>query len=148
MTPTIKLILICYWTFTVLYESIFIVIEWKRFKKKMEKNEMIQVLKMTYQQSAQMQLFWKRIWSPLGFFVGFTFLCITSPVLFVFSVQTLLKKLFGYKSALEKRAEEEAKMMEEAQQKRDEFMRTEGVYSDDDTAEMQFIGDEQPVNPN
>jgi len=126
MTITISIEFICYWIFTVIFEAIYIFILWEKFKKKTQEHKFVMMLKEAYKNNVSLKLIYKMIFSPLGFFLGFCFLSIVSPVMFLFSLLTLFKKIIGYKSKLEKEAEKQSKEDEEAIQRSKEFMKKEG----------------------
>ena len=142
MTFTISQPLFYYWIFAIIFEAIYCFYLWKQAKKKIAKNAVVMLFINTMKTIPSLQLILNKIIGPLGFSVGFVLLSIVSPIMFPFSVLTLLKKLIGYKSRLEKKAEEHEKMYEkaEADAKRhsDNFMRNEG----------RFFETEEPINPN
>lgn len=125
MTITINIFFFYYWIITIIYETINVIIIWKKFKKKTEQHEMFVAYKEALKRSASMQMLWKAIFSPLGASIAFIFMCIVSPIMFPFSLITLFKKLIGYKSELEKKVEVEEKSYEEAKKRSDHFMKNE-----------------------
>lgn len=110
---------------------------YKGLKKKVEQMGVMPMISGYLNQSASLQLIKGSILSPFGFVLGSLLLIIVAPFMFPFSVITGLKKLVGYKSKLEKKADAEEKQMEEAmaasKKQSAEFMKSEGrgVIEDD-----------------
>ncbi len=122
--------LIAYVIISVIFESIYIYVSFKKGLKKFKQNPNYEQFKAFYQalfSSASMMLlktkFWN--WYTISFVITplFIFVC---PFLFPSSLFSVLKKSVGYKSELEKKAEIEEKSMEEARKKSEEFMKNEG----------------------
>lgn len=119
--------LLIYWIFSVIYESINIYFLRKSFLKKANEIDGIKLVKQYFMESANFQNVKQKIWNPFTIIFGFTPLfIIISPFLLPLSLFSLIKKLTGYKTKLEKRAEAETKAMEEAQKRNEEWLRTEG----------------------
>ncbi len=89
----------------------------------------VQKLLEIYKSNAQMQLLWKKIYNPLGVLCVAILYIILCPILFLISFKNLFKKAIGYKSKLEKKAEEEARLFEESKKQSEEFMKTEGFIN-------------------
>jgi len=115
------------WLSIFIFEVIHLYINWVNFKKKMKKNETVMFMVEAFKKSPNFLRLWKMIYNPFTLFVLLMILAIISPVVFIFSAFSLLKKLVGYKSKLQKQAEAEEKAMEEAKKKSEEFMKNEVV---------------------
>lgn len=139
MTFSISQLFFYYWILSIIFEAVYCFYLWKQAKKKLAKYPSVAVFLNALKSVASAQLILKKIFGPLGYSIGFVLLCIISPVMFPFSIITLFKKLIGYKSKLEKKAEEELKDAERAEQRSNDFMRNEGRGI--------FWEDEQ-INPN
>lgn len=127
MTITINIYFFYYWLIAIIYETINFIIIWKKFKKKTEQHEFFNAYKEALKRSASLQWLWKAIFSPVGFSLGFMFMCTVSPIMFPFSLITLFKKLIGYKSDLEKKVDVEQESYERAKRKSDDFMNNEEI---------------------
>lgn len=130
MTITIPISVLYCWAFITAAEFVSMYFSYKSFKKKIAENELFLVLKAAYVQSPSWQLLYKQLFNPATYiFVGVLF-ALLSPLLFISSLFTGVKKLIGYKSPLQKKAEAEAlalqKARDEAIKRSEEFMRSEG----------------------
>jgi predicted membrane protein len=129
MTITINENILYYWIFSITFETIYcyvnLSISWNQFKKN-KKYEIVTDIINQFKQQASFQLIWKIIFNPFSIFVAYIIFCIISPILLPFSLITLFKKMIGYKSPLQKRAEQEKKDMEESESKSKEWMKNEG----------------------
>lgn len=150
MTITINAYVLYYWAFAIVFETIYSYITfkqaWKKLKKTVEAHEYVMDMINAVKQMASAKFLWKKIFSPYGYFIGYLIFCIVAPFLFIASLVTLSKKLIGYKSKLEKDAEVEEKMAEEAQKEAKEWMANEGCCVDDEP-EIEFTEDEPIIKP-
>lgn len=122
MTITISPIYFYYWIFSVVFESIYIYIQWVRFKRKGELYDRIMEIKSAMLQSASFKFMYKKIFNPFVITAFLIFFSIVSMFMLPLSLWELFKKLIGYKSKLEKQADEEAAAYARAK----DFMKDEG----------------------
>ncbi len=122
--------LIAYIILSVVFESIYLFFGIKNFKNKLKlKPEYAQYTSIYYAllERPSIQLLKQRLWNWYTITFIFTPLfIILSPFLLPPSLFSLIKKLFGYKSKLEKEAEIEEKSAEEARIRAEEWMKNEG----------------------
>ncbi len=136
MTITINQTFLYYWLFAIIFETIYNYItfttEWSKFKKRLEAEEyaIYKELFNQYKQMSSIQLIWRKVFNPMSYFVGYIIFCIVTPIILPMSLITLFKKLIGYKSDLQKRAEMEGKRMEEANEREHEWMKNEGIFTE------------------
>lgn len=123
--------LIAYVIIAVIFESIYLIISWKKSKKEIEKKEQIKVflnvMKRIYSQSASIKALKEKIWNwyTIPLVITPLFIIVAS-LIFPFTLFTVTRKGLGIKTELEKKAEVERKLMDEAQKKSEEFMKNEG----------------------
>ena len=116
MTITLNEQFLYYWIFTVIFETIYVLIQWNTFKKRKEQYEYLVKMKETMFKTATLKLTLKLIFNPLGYLIMFLFFSLVSQIMFTFSLIRLSKKMVGYKSKLEKQAEQESKAYERAKE--------------------------------
>lgn len=141
MTITINETVIYYWIFSIVFGTIYnyiqIKIAWRQLKKSVESHQMVMMFLDTIKKLASTQFLLKQIFNIKGYLFGYLIFCIISPILTPFSLITLFKKMIGYKSDLQKKAEAEGKKMEEDEKLAKVWMKNEGV--------REYI--ENPINP-
>jgi len=122
--------LIAYIIIAVIFEAIYFVVSFKKGLKKFKQKPEYEQYKAFYKSlmsSASMMLLKTKIWNWYTVsFVMIPLFIFVSPFLFPSSLFSLIKKMFGYKSKLEKKAEVEEKLSEEASIKAKEWMKNEG----------------------
>lgn len=104
--------LLYYWIFSFIWEAITLGIAWKKMKADAEKNRTIMAFIHGLKKSSSARLLGKTIFGIEGFILGFIFLAVASPFLFLFSLFSLFKRMVGWKSKLEKKAEAEISLYE------------------------------------
>lgn len=133
---------IIYWIFAVLFETIYLYFGWQRAKKQLLANTGIQMFVSIAKQNANYQSLKRKIWNPYTIiFVAIPLGIIVSPFLLPLSLFSLVKKIIGYKTKLEKAAEEERKRFEESEKKHKEWMEKEG-----DINPFDFTKEEKPID--
>jgi hypothetical protein len=141
MTITINETVIYYWIFSIVFGTIYnyiqIKIGWRQLKKSAESHQMVIIFLDSIKKLAATQFLLRQIFNIKGYFIGYLIFCIISPILLPFSLSTLFKKMIGYKSNLQKKAEAEGAKMEQAEKDAKEWMKNEGV--------QEYI--ENPINP-
>ena len=125
MTITINTYFLFYWICAIVFETIYVYTLWKEAKKQMVKYPMLMTFKETFMKTAGLQLVYNMLFSPPTFILGFVLLCFASPLIFPFSLLTLFKKLIGYKSKLEKQADDITESYEKSKKESEEFMKNE-----------------------
>lgn len=139
MTITINQTYFYYWIIAIVFETIYVYvsfkIEWKKVKKKEEQYSTVIAIIKAYKEQATYKLLWKKIFNPITYVAVYILFCITSPIFFPFSLFKLIRKMFGYKTKLEKQSEIENQKAEEARKRHEEWMKTEG----------DMMPDQQPI---
>ena len=122
--------LIIYAVIAVIFEAIYIYIEFKKGLNKLKQKPEYEHYKSFYKaifSTASMMLLKSKIWNWYTItFVFIPLFIFVSPFLFPSSLFSLIKKVFGYKSKLENKADIEEKLSEEASIKAKEWMENEG----------------------
>jgi hypothetical protein len=134
MTLTIHPYFLYYWLFAIVFCSVHNFIELRTGLRKLKTEEKFAQLRTIFdhfKQQASMQFLWKQIVNPFSISVAYLIFCIVTPVLLPRTLFKLGKKATGYKTKLEKKAEQETKDMEEAKKRSEEFMRTENMFADE-----------------
>ncbi len=130
MTITISttaLYFLYYWAFTFVFESIYKGITIRKQIKKLSARPEFAAFKMMFTMNPALQLVKKLALSPPMFIIYAAVMIFAAPVLFPFTLFSATRRLFGYKSAMEKMEE----ISERAKAQSDDFMRNEGVEVDD-----------------
>jgi len=122
-------IIIIYSIIAVIYESIYVSIEWKKVKKKFLDNISIQMFLQMMSTSEAGKTIKKAFKNPFYIFIGFLLFVVASPFLFPLSIFSLIKRAIKYESEAEKRMKAEAMSIEQAKKDSEEFMKHEGVFS-------------------
>lgn len=116
-------IFIIYWIYTIIVETIYyynlIKSEIKKLKAVPEYDLYFKAVIEQIKQVAYMRLSFKRMFNPFTYILMYLVFCIFCPILFPYNIFNRIKRIFGYKSELEKRAEEAAKEYYAAQEKND-----------------------------
>ena len=121
--------LITYIVIAVIFQTIYTIISYKKALKKFKQKHEYDFLKHFYEDffsSPSMRSLKLKIWN--WYTIMFVFIPMSIFIcqfLFPFSLLSIIKKLLGYKSKLQKEVDIEEKEMDEASKKHDEFMRTE-----------------------
>ena len=134
MTITINITIIYYWLFAIVFGTIYNYIQfkiaWRELKKSVESHQIVMMILDTIKKMASTQFILKQMFNIKGYVIGYLIFCIISPILLPFSLFTLFKKMIGYKSDLQKKAEAEREKMEKSQNESKEWMKNEGVHAD------------------
>jgi superfamily I DNA/RNA helicase len=121
MTIFIPQSLFYYYLLSVVFESIYLYIifnkNWKQIKENKTLYSFFNLLVDQFKKMKSTQFIIKQIFNVRGYFIAFIIICFIAPFLFPFSLFSLFKKIIGYKSKLEKQANEEARKVKEAQEK-------------------------------
>ena len=121
-----KTYLIIYVAIAFVFEAIFLYYMWGKFKKKMDSPQ-FQMIKGMVANINSFQALKKKIFNPFTLiFAGIPILVLISPFLFPLTIISMLKKLIFGKSKLEKQADAEQKMMQEAFGQSQDFLKNEG----------------------
>lgn len=136
MTITIHPIMLYYWAFSIVFLTIYYYFDlknnWNKFKKNAEAYQFLKAVYENLKQSPSVKFMIKQILSFKFLFSLYLVFCIISPILMIFTTFSIVKKLIGYKSKLQKEAEEEVKKVEEAKKEQDDWLRNEGVFADEE----------------
>lgn len=128
MTITIAQPVLYYMAISIVFETVFTAYQFKKEYEKLKKySDTFEIIKSCYKQlkqTATFKLLFKSVFSPLTFIVMYIFFCIYAVIHFPVTIIKSIRKIF-YKTELEKKAEEENRLMEEFYNKKQEFLRNE-----------------------
>lgn len=105
-------IVLYYWVFAFIWEAVALGIAWKKLKQDAEKHRGIMEFISRLKKSPSARFLGKTIFGIEGFVLGFILLAVASPFLFQFSLFGMFKRMVGWKSKLEKKAEAEISLHE------------------------------------
>ena len=132
MTITINLYVVYTWLFIIVFETIYSYVTLRKAFEEAKKMEGFSIAKMVFnslKERPSFLLMYKRVVNPVGFLVAYIIFCLICPLVFPSSLISVFKKCIGYKSELEKKAEEEEKEIKEQEKQSERFMESEGIFS-------------------
>lgn len=133
MTISFPTVFLHYWLFTIVFETIYQYIAisyvYKDFKQSPVYEAYMPILN-SFKEIPQWNTLMKAIFNPATYITVYVIFCMVTPILFVFTVITNIRKLLFGKSLPDKHAEQFFKdKVEESQKINDDFMQNEGAFN-------------------